>query len=466
MQPLIDFRLGERQQQHIQRLAGHRGQPFIWDGRTALDSQAKLIILTRPPTGPQTETLRRSLDSRSVVVIPFGENPVFDALKARLNDYGMIAPSGSDGPHQLWWGGLNNVGFASGPQIRRPLVVSCYPADVCRNEPINLAQSLHAFGLDHVVQQIDDAPLGRVTGRQKIKFILDTWTNSDRPILWLDPDAVVKRPISLLDTVDCDVALHKWRGWEISTRTLYFGRSAAAEAVLRTWLRLADTFPETWEGYLLDQAWSLVASQIPLSTNWLPRSYHALAADHERHDPPVVIHNLAPGTCELSPCSDFPHALRIARRAGRTGAPEAQLVMSSRQDQRGGTAAVLLRRAGSMDARQVAAIVEDIAKAFDADPAGFAQLELSLCPWQDDLAATLTAARQQNAATIVVDPTHRIPDIMFRTLSEKFANRVEDDGSMHSPVLRQVLPMHCGSLGPQTVPVQTPDRHSALESQS
>jgi hypothetical protein len=463
MSPLNDLQFGKRQRAHIRRLADECGQPFVWDCRGELDTRARLIIVTRPPNGPQIEALRRSLESRSVVVIPFGENPSFDALKSRLNDYGMVAPSGSDGPHQLWWGGNNRAGFAfRGPRVTRPLAVSCHPSDADASHIARLTQSLRTFGLDHVIERIDGTPAEHVTGRHKIKFILDTWEKSSQPILWLDPDSVLTRPASLFDTTDCDVGLHKWRGWEIATRTLYFGRSAAAEAVLRTWLRFADMFPDIWEGYLLDQAWSLVASQAPLSTLWLPRSYHSLIGDPQRREP-VIAHNLPPDTEELSPDPDFPTALRAARRSARTGSPEAQLVMTSRAGGHG-TVAVLLRHAGSVDAGSVAAIVEDVAKAFDADPAGFAQLEVSLCPWQSDLTSALAAAHQENAATIIVDPTQRVPGNIFRDLTVQLASTQDESADRPSAPGLWQPPMHYGTTKLLAFPAGAPDSRQAFES--
>ena len=45
-----------------------------------------------------------------------------------------------------------------------------------------------------------------------------------------------------------------------------------------------------------------------------------------------------------------------------------------------------------------------------------------------------------HAATIVIDPTHRLADNMFRSLSDRLAQRAENDSSVRSPGLRQVLP--------------------------
>ncbi|WP_204277281.1 hypothetical protein, partial [Klebsiella oxytoca] len=82
---------------------------------------------------------------------------------------------------------------------------------------------------------------------------------------------------------------------EISSRTLYFGRSGAAETLLRTWDGFSSTYPAVWDGYLLDQAWSLISSQLALHTIWLPRSYHEAAGGRGRRSKPVIIQNVDAG---------------------------------------------------------------------------------------------------------------------------------------------------------------------------
>jgi len=419
---LKDFKFGEFQQGHARWLIDRCGEPIVWEDDGSIGRAEKLLIVTKPLTGPQVDLLCRSLQPDSVVVIPFGENPVFDFLKSKLVDYGIAAPSGADGPHQMWWGGLNGNGFGQATHAQPPLIVSGYPCDADTKDVDRLTNSLHALALDHVVEPIDGTTSERMAGIRKIKFILDMWEKTRRSILWVDPDAIFMRAPSLLETVECDIALHKWLGWEIATRTLYFGRSAAAEAVLRTWLRLTESFPAVWEGYLLDQAWSLVTSQMPLRTIWLPRGYHASHEDSMGGDTSVVVHNLSAGTRELSPSRDFPNPLRTARRAGRTGTPEPHLVMASSTGCHGAIVA-LIRDVHSADAHAVASAVEDVASAFVRDPGGFNQLELSLCRWNQDFKAALSVADREDAWVLVIDPAERVPESIFRDIGKRMETR-------------------------------------------
>ncbi len=119
-------------------------------------------------------------------------------------------------------------------------------------------------------------------------------------------------PPLLPSSLDCDVALHKWNRWEMSARTLYLGRTAAAEALLRNWHHIASAYPAVWEGYLLDQAWSLTSSQMALDTVWLPRSYHAPAEDVGTPRHTTVVHNLPADNGDLGPDAEFGVAMRAA----------------------------------------------------------------------------------------------------------------------------------------------------------
>ncbi|MFX7832931.1 hypothetical protein ABTK53_19480, partial [Acinetobacter baumannii] len=80
-----------------------------------------------------------------------------------------------------------------------------------------------------------------------------------------------------------------------------------------------------------------------------------------------------------------------ARRAGRTGARDAFMVMTSKAEASNGIA-VSLRDISKSDAGAVAATVEAVTGAYAADCGGYGRLELSLCAWQDDVGAAREAA--------------------------------------------------------------------------
>ncbi len=352
---------------------------------------------------------------------PIWRDPAFDFFKSRLTGYGTASPSGVDGPHELWWGGSSWSNLTRSSTAEKfPLIVSCYPRGTREKEVARLTRSLTSHRLDFVIEAVDTADSQNLRGYEKANFIAAMWEKHDRPILWIEPDALIVEPPSLLAHVDCDFAVHRWNGWSISTRTLYFGRSLAAKALLQTWQMFSTACERVWDGYVLDQAWSLVSSQIPLDTVWLPRTYHTGSNGHGPRHHPVVIHNFEATSADLGPDQGFPKSSRTARRAGRTGAPEALLLMTAegKHDEGSGTpVTVIMRDIHSAGTRTVAASVEAVARAFTYDPGGFSHLELSLCSWQEDIKATIAAARAANHKILEIAPSKAISNDMFRNFS-------------------------------------------------
>ncbi|WP_157100032.1 hypothetical protein [Rhodoplanes sp. Z2-YC6860] len=417
---LHSFQLSSKQSDHVAWLAGILGTPAIWTAPGPLEADRRLVIVATPPTGPQIEQFCRSLPLNSVVVIPFGENPLFDSLKSKLVSYGTIAASGAEQPHVLWWGGTGSCDWAPIRDDNAPLVVSCFDRTSAEATAAaaQLAGSLKALGLDHIIEPISgELPKG-VSSRQQIRFIARSLETAGRPILFVEHDSVFIRTPSLLRQVECDVAVHRWRGWEISPRTLYLNNTMEAKVLVQTWERLIEACPTIGSGYLLDQAWSLVSSQVPLRTLWLPRSYHDSVYDGEAFDMSVIRHSLRTCTTELNPLRDFPNMLRTARRAGRTGAPEAHLVIRSASTGHE-AAVVVLRDVQTSGAAASASAVRRVAKAFRNDPACFSQIELSLCRWEEDVNAAIAAAEHAGARVVVIEPTGFIYNAMFSDLGRQ-----------------------------------------------
>jgi hypothetical protein len=250
---------------------------------------------------------------------------------------------------------------------------------------------------------------------EKVDVILRIWDRQQGPLLFVDADVMLQGAPVLPLQMGCDFAVHKWNGWEMSTRALYFGRSTSTEALLRTWQQLASSYTAVWDGYLLDQAWSLTASQMPLDTVWLPRTYHAVAGEAgARHA--TIVHNLKATTADLGPDPDFADAVRKARRAGRTGARDALIVLRSTATS-DKAVTVILRDLEGGGARATAASIQAITRAFEADCGGFARLELSLCPWQDDVRIAKEAAFLAQNRVIEIAPWQELPSDLFRSLA-------------------------------------------------
>jgi len=412
-----DIRIAERHRGHFAWLVQHFGPPVVWNGGRHIPDKARLIVLTEPPTGPKADNLYRALDESCVVVIPYSENPAFDFLKSKLKDFGTIGASPQDGPHALWWGGLKWAQvLATCPKVQQPLIASCYPRDAGTDMVGPLKQSLASLGLEMVVEPVKTKEPGRLHGAEKAGFILDLWKSLNRPVLWVEPDGRFAVYPSLISKIEFDFAVHRWNRWEISTRTIGFGPGSAAGDLLRTWRELAYTYPKVWDGYVLDQAWSLVSAQIPLNTVWLPRSYHATRGEQGPRHTSVIIHDLEATLHDLGEEQGFPKALRPARRASRIGAPEASVVVTSDQDHHGAVS-VILSDIQSVSAHDVAGAVDAIVGAFRNDPAGFSRLELSLCSWAQDVDAATAVARNADNRIIQLTPSKKPARDLFRRAS-------------------------------------------------
>jgi hypothetical protein len=411
-------RPGEPQLRRLAWLARRFGAPTLWETGAQLTAGDGLVIVIDPPNGAGAELLCRSLQAGSVIAIPFGENPGFDFLKSKLTDFGTIGACGVDHPHELWWGGLGwPLPRLDNAEIgKTPRVVSCYPAGLGESHARRLKRSLARLKLDYDIEPIDAVFDDRMFGFEKADFVARMWERHGGPLLFVEADAVLHTPPLLPARLDCDFAAHRWNRWEMSARTIYFGSSRIAETVLRTWQNLAATYPSVWDGYLLDQAWSLTSSQMPLDTVWLPRAYHALAEDVDMHPPATIVHNLPTTSFNLGPDPDFSDVARGARRAGRTGARDSLLVVNSNAPSENGVT-VILRDIEASGARAIATRIEAVTGAFAADCGGFGRLELSLCPWKEDVRAAKEAARNANNRIIEIDPWQELTGDLFRSLA-------------------------------------------------
>jgi hypothetical protein len=411
-----DIRLGAAQRRRLCFLVAQFGQPMVMDNHGSRCSDGGVVIVVEPPTGPGAELFYRSLHPGSAVVMPFGENPAFDFLKAKLTDFGTIGPCGAEGPHEMWWGGVNWSVLGLGRSGASPRIISCYPRDLGDQHCRRLRRVLATLGLDGDIEPIDAVLGDCLLGYEKANFIVGMRRRHPGPLLFVEADAELREPPLLPASLGCDFAVHKWNRWEMSARTLYFGATDAADALLRHWQHLASSYPAVWEGYSLDQAWSLTSSQLPLDTVWLPRSYHALAGDLRAHHRTVIAHSAPTTTADLGPDPGFAAMLRGARRASRSGARDALIVIKSPVPSGDGVT-VILRDIEVSSSRAVATSIEAITRAFTADCGGFGQLELSLCRWRDDAKIAAEAAGLANHRVVEIAPWQDLPDDLFRTLA-------------------------------------------------
>ncbi|MGY8677646.1 hypothetical protein Q2941_07485 [Bradyrhizobium sp. UFLA05-153] len=405
------IRLGDAQRHRLGWLVGRHGAPTVQMAHEGRRGDG-VVILTEPPSGAAAELFYRALTPGCAVVIPLSENPGFDFLKSKLTEFGTVGPS-AEGPHEMWWGGIGWSRFlaAADECTVRPRVISYYPYGTDPDAIRALQRSLEAFELDSHIEPIAAEFGEEVLCFEKAEFIARMWSRYREPLLFVEAGAVLREAPLLPSSLGCDVALHKWNRWEMSAQTLYLGRTARAEQLLQAWHHLAASHPTIWEGYLLDQAWSHASSHGPLDTVWLPRSYHALTGDLAASRA-TIIHAQPTTTTELGPDPSFASLVRAARRAGRTGARDAFMVMTSQAAADNGVA-VILRDVEANEARAVAATVEAVTGAFARDCGGYGRFELSLCGWQHDVNTAREAARLARYRVVEIAPGQKISGDFF-----------------------------------------------------
>ncbi|MGJ5177675.1 hypothetical protein ACQR16_04685 [Bradyrhizobium oligotrophicum] len=410
-------RLGTQQGRRLQWLSRAFGPLVPWNDCSA-PGGGRTVVVIDPPTGAGAELLYGALTSRDAVVIPFGENPGFDFLKSKLTAFGSVGAT-ADGPHELWWGGLDWRLPDDSPITGTVRIVSCHPKTVGDLHIYHLRRSLERLGLAFDIEAIDVRD--RLTAADKADFVARMWRRYSEPVLYVETDVMFQARPDLPLLTGCDFAAHMWNDWEMSARTLYFGRSMAAETMLTAWQQIASSYPDVWDGYLIDQTWSTVTSQIALDTVWLPRSYHAVAGEAGIRNA-TIVHNLKPSAADLGPDPGFAAMVRSPRRAGRTGAMESQLIVSAATNS-DKAVTVILRDVEGSSARETAASIQALTSAFSDDNGGFSRLELSLCPWQQDVRIAREAGFLADNKVIEVAPGQELAPSLFRELAAADAPR-------------------------------------------
>src|SRR5271166_4580114 len=214
--------LGEVQRYRLRQLVQRHQRVVVWDGASRISEPDLAVLVMTAATPPRIDTLIRSLHENSIVVLPFGENSVFDFLKSKLYAYGSIGAQGAQAPHHVWWGGVKPLAVPTGlhPRGDTLYVSSFLRSFPFEDRPVNLARELEQLRLQSVIEGVDaTAPSSRTF---KIDFIIRQWEQANRPLLWIEPNATVSRHPVLPQALGCDFAAYKWRSGQIETGLLFF----------------------------------------------------------------------------------------------------------------------------------------------------------------------------------------------------------------------------------------------------
>lgn len=407
-------RLGAIQLERLRQLGRHYQDVVCWDGIGALPALAIAIVVLDAVHAARVEAFIASLDENSIVILPYGENPAFDHLKSRLHAHGSIGAQGVDAPHLVWWGGVKPPAVRTGMYRKEDtLFLSSFEAGgAAAAHAETLAGDMARLGLDYALQSVTLDARSATQASAKVDFIIRQWTESCRPVFWIDPQARLGQHPLLPQAVGCDLAVHRQANGAMTPGALFFHQTEAARAFLDIWQRLTLSHPNLPESFLLDQAWTLASSQRQIETAWLPDTYWH--ADQSNARSGVIVASAEPSAIEVDPLAQFAMPMQCGRRFGRYQAPEAHLVMKAPSVGRG-PITVAVRDVLAASARDVGEAVEAAARDFAVNPGGFSQMEVVLCGWNEDVDAVLRI--EDYSWVLMTDPSERLDADAFKALS-------------------------------------------------
>jgi hypothetical protein len=121
-------------------------------------------------------------------------------------------------------------------------VVCCFYTDSYRDHAMLLKSSLEQFGLNYYFQQVEDAGYWEANTRIKPHFILECLQRfTDKDVLYLDADAIVKKPLDYFNKIDADVAFYKTKGMpgmshDYLASTMFFKNTTRTIALVEQWI--------------------------------------------------------------------------------------------------------------------------------------------------------------------------------------------------------------------------------------
>lgn len=160
--------------------------------------------------------------------------------------------------------------------MTHPLVISYYtPNTHYEKHAARLARSLDRLGLRHRIEPRERKANWLENCAQKASFVADMRRATNEPLLWVDADAVMRKPLDILEVNNFDFAVVRRNGWSFFAGQIYFGASETARNLVERWESYCLEFPHVWDQVSLGYAWWDIACREPVSALWLPNSVHA-----------------------------------------------------------------------------------------------------------------------------------------------------------------------------------------------
>jgi len=159
---------------------------------------------------------------------------------------------------------------AASPETGHPLIVSYYtPGTAYETHAMALARDASRLGLPARIEPLPARGSWVENCAQKAGFIRKLHRELQRPLLWLDADARLRRRLTPLADISADLAVARRQGWEFYTGQIYFGAGPVAGRLLDIWCDYCIRFPQIWDQVSLGYAWWELSLQQEVRTLWL-----------------------------------------------------------------------------------------------------------------------------------------------------------------------------------------------------
>lgn len=132
--------------------------------------------------------------------------------------------------------------FFENISVADSFIVCCFYTDSYRGHALNLKQSLDKFNLNYYFKEVEDAGYWEANTRIKPHFILECLKKfPNKNVLYLDADAIVKKPLDYFNRITADVAFYKTKGipgmsHDYLASTMFFSNTDNTIALVEQWI--------------------------------------------------------------------------------------------------------------------------------------------------------------------------------------------------------------------------------------
>ena len=187
---------------------------------------------------------------------------------------------------------------ASHPE--RPTVISYFTVDTpYEAEAEVLKLSLESVGYSYIVCGVKGLGSWQKNTQLKAHFILTMLEEQPgQPLLYLDVDAIMVQPPTLLDDLKADIAaVHFRKRSEFLSGTIFLGNTPICRHIVKEWIKINEQFPETLPNGKLawDQRTLKMAIDKTEAVDYveLPQEYTWITELTQKYAPelsPVIMH--------------------------------------------------------------------------------------------------------------------------------------------------------------------------------